>query len=132
MSETQNNDARYEENLAGLEEPDALEHYVRSGDYQAELDAAKEQQERNELAADDNGQAELEEAVRTLPQTEVIVPVIMPKGDQLAALGDAVFNPETNKMVVSFNTEAGREIAEFIGTGMLAAISFRGHMLKRD
>lgn len=66
-----------------------------------------------------------------LPQTEVILPVIMPKGDRLVALGDAVFDPETNKMVVSFNTIAGRDIAEFIGTGALAAISFVGHMAKR-
>jgi peptidoglycan hydrolase-like protein with peptidoglycan-binding domain len=110
MSESQNEN---------IEEPDALEHYVRSGDYQAELDAA-----------DDNGAAELEEAVRTLPQTEVILPVIMPKGDKLAALGDAVFDPETNKMVISFNTPAGRSVAELVGTGMLAAISFRGHMYK--
>jgi hypothetical protein len=80
---------------------------------------------------DDNGLAELEEARLMLPQTEVILPVIMPKGDKLVALGDAVFNPDDNKMVVSFNTVAGREIAEFIGTGMLAAISFVGHMPKR-
>ena len=115
MSETQNNDDRYEDNLAGLDE-------------------AKEQQERAETAAefDDNGAAELEEAARTLPQTEVILPVIMPKGEQLAALGDAVYNPDNNKMVVSFNTPAGRDIAELIGTGLLAAISFRGHMFKNE
>jgi hypothetical protein len=81
---------------------------------------------------DDNGAAELEEARLMLPQTEVILPVIMPKGDRLAALGDAVFNPETNKMVVSFNTEAGRDVAELIGTGLLAALSFRGHMYKKE
>jgi hypothetical protein len=106
MSETQNNTP---------EEIDPLEQVYQDGSYE-----------------DDNGLAELEEAVKILPQTEVILPVIMPKGDQLAALGDAVFDPDTNKMVVSFNTQAGRDIAEFIGTGMLAAISFRGHMLKRD
>jgi hypothetical protein len=81
---------------------------------------------------DDNGAAELEEARLMLPQTEVILPVIMPKGDRLAALGDAVFNPDTNKMVVSFNTEAGRDVAELIGTGLLAALSFRGHMYKKE
>ncbi|QGZ17266.1 hypothetical protein SEA_GIANTSBANE_62 [Arthrobacter phage Giantsbane] len=81
---------------------------------------------------DDNGAAELEEARLMLPQTEVILPVIMPKGDKLAVLGDAVFDPDTNKMVVSFNTEAGRDIAEFIGTGMLAAISFTGHMRRNE
>jgi hypothetical protein len=83
-------------------------------------------------ANDDKGAAELEEARLMLPQTEVILPVIMPKGQDLVALGDAVFDPDTNKMVVSFNTVAGRDIAEFIGTGMLAAISFVGHMPKRN
>jgi hypothetical protein len=125
MSETPNDFHhvnRFEAGI-GANEPDPLEHYVRSGDYAEDQKAAEE---------DDKGLAELEEARLTLPQTEVILPVIMPKGDELAALGDAVFNPDTNKMVVSFNTVAGREIAEFIGTGMLAAISFRGHMLKRN
>jgi hypothetical protein len=86
---------------------------------------------QNNTPEDDNGAAELEEARLMLPQSEVILPVIMRKGDDLAALGDAVFDPDTNKMVVSFNTEAGRSIAEFIGTGMLSAISFVGHMPKR-
>lgn len=81
---------------------------------------------------DDKGAAELEEARNLLPQTEVILPLIMPKGDQIAVLGDAVFDPTTNKMVVSFNTKVGRDIAEFIGTGMLAAISFVAHMPKRN
>lgn len=63
---------------------------------------------------------------------EVILPVIMRKGEDIAVLGDAVYNPETSKMVVSYNTKAGRDIAEFIGSGMLAAISFNGHMSKRD
>lgn len=63
---------------------------------------------------------------------EVILPVIMRKGEDLAVLGDAVYDPETSKMVVSFNTQPGRDIAEFIGSGMLAAISFTGHMSKRD
>jgi hypothetical protein len=106
MSETQNNTP---------EEIDPLEQAYQDGSYE-----------------DDNGAAELEEARLMLPQTEVILPVIMPKGDRLAALGDAVFNPETNKMVVSFNTEAGRDVAELIGTGLLAALSFRGHMYKKE
>ncbi len=87
---------------------------------------------QNTTPEDDKGAAELEEARLMLPQTEVILPVIMPKGDKIMALGDAVFDPDTNKMVVSFNTVAGRDIAEFIGTGMLAAISFVGHMPKRN
>lgn len=82
---------------------------------------------------EDNGASELLEALSNLPQArEVILPVIMRKGEGLAALGDAVFNPDTNKMVVSFNTEAGRSIAEFIGSGMLAAISFTGHMPRNE
>jgi hypothetical protein len=52
----------------------------------------------------------------------------MRKKNDIAILGDASFDPETNKMVVSFNTEAGREIAEFIGSGILAAVSFAGHI----
>jgi hypothetical protein len=127
MSGTRNAFENHEE----PEEIDPLEQAYQDGSYHDALDAAKEQQERAELAADDKGAAELEEARLMLPQTEVILPVIMPKGDKLAALGDAVFDPETNKMVVSFNTQAGRDIAEFIGTGMLAAISFVGHMSKR-
>lgn len=68
-----------------------------------------------------------------LPQArEVILPVIMRKGEDIAVLGDAVFNPETSKMVVSFNTQPGRDIAEFIGSGMLSALSFQGHMSKQD
>ena len=61
---------------------------------------------------------------------EVILPVIMRKGEDIAVLGEATYDPETSKMVVHYNTPAGREIAEFIGAGMLAAISFNGHMSK--
>ncbi|AXC38681.1 hypothetical protein QCN37_gp55 [Arthrobacter phage Tatanka] len=91
-------------------------------------------QERQELAgSDENGAAELLAELDNLPQArEVILPVIMHKGEGLAVLGDAVFDPETNKMVVSFNTAPGRSIAEFIGSGMLAAISFNGHIHKKD
>jgi hypothetical protein len=127
MSGTRNTFENHEE----PEEIDPLEQAYQDGSYQDELDAAKEQQERAELAADDKGAAELEEGRNILPQTGVILPVIMPKGDKLVALGDAVFDPDTNKMVVSFNTVAGRDIAEFIGTGLLAAVSFVGHMHKR-
>jgi hypothetical protein len=63
---------------------------------------------------------------------EVILPVIMRKGESLAILGDAVFDSESCKMVVSFNTQSGRDIAEFIGSGMLAAISFTGHMPRNE
>ena len=61
---------------------------------------------------------------------EVILPVIMRKGEDIAVLGEATYDPETSKMVVHYNTPAGRDIAEFIGSGMLAAISFNGHMSK--
>lgn len=63
---------------------------------------------------------------------EVILPVIMRKGKDIGILGDAVFDSESRKMVVSFNTPDGRDIAEFIGSGMLAAISFQGHMSKSE
>ncbi|ALY09031.1 hypothetical protein GORDON_56 [Arthrobacter phage Gordon] len=124
MSGTQNNP----------EDIDPLEQSYQDGSYHDAMDAAKEQQERLELAGSvENGAAELLAELDNLPQArEVILPVIMRKGAGLAVLGDAVFDPETNKMVVSFNTEPGRNIAEFIGSGMLAAISFTGHMHKKD
>ncbi|QFG08737.1 hypothetical protein PBI_INGRID_65 [Arthrobacter phage Ingrid] len=129
MSGTRNTFENHEE----PEEIDPLEQAYQDGSYHDALDAAKEQQERTEVAADDNGAAELLAALADLPQArEVILPVIMPKGNELAALGDAVYDPETNKMVVSFNTVAGRSVAELIGSGMLAAISFQGHMFKNN
>ena len=123
MSETQNNT---EDNFdAGI--GNGYQEHVPEGDERDPMDNYMQEIEED----DDKGAAELEEARNLLPQTDVILPVIMPKGDKLAALGDAVFDPHTNKMVVSFNTQAGRDIAEFIGTGVLAAISFVGHMHKR-
>ncbi len=97
----------------------------------------------NQLMSEDEAIAHAEtlandEGLIKLPPTpivqarEVILPVIMRKGQDIAVLGDAVYNAETNKMVVSFNTEPGRDIAEFIGSGMLAAISFQGHMSKSE
>ena len=82
-----------------------------------------------ESLADDEGRIKLP-PTPLVQAREVILPVIMRKGGDIAVLGDAVYNPETQKMVVSFNTEPGRDIGEFIGSGMLAAISFQGHMSK--
>lgn len=82
--------------------------------------------EETEITA---GMEALELPPTPIPQArEVILPVIMSKKDDIVVLGDGVFNPETSKMTVSFNTEAGREIAEFIGSGILAAVSFAGHI----
>jgi hypothetical protein len=73
------------------------------------------------------------EHLTNLPQAvEIILPVMMRKGSDLAQLGDAVFNPAENKMVVHFNTKEGRDIAEFIGTGALSAVSFTGMMSRNN
>lgn len=118
------------------EEIDPLEQAYQDGSYHDEI-LERQKKDESELqgsdTSDDNGAAELLAALADLPQArEVILPVIMPKGNELAALGDAVYDPETNKMVVSFNTVAGRSVAELIGSGMLAAISFQGHMFKNE
>lgn len=64
-----------------------------------------------------------------IPQAgSVILPVIMRRKDAISVLGEMIFTPEDNKMAVSLNTEDGREVAELIGSGMLTAISFNGHM----
>jgi hypothetical protein len=79
------------------------------------------------------GAEELYAALTRIPQAnEVILPVIMRKGDAIGVLGDAVFDSNTNKMVVSFNTPDGRDIAEFIGSGVLASISFSAQMARNE
>ena len=127
MSETPNN-----------EEIDPREGLGAEDAHHDALDEAKAQQEQIELMTEDEAvkQAEsmAEDGLIKLPPTplvqarEVILPVIMRKGEDIAVLGDAVYDAETSKMVVTFNTAPGRDIAEFIGSGMLAAVSFQGHM----
>lgn len=109
MSETQNTP----------EEIDPLDNLMQE----------EEAVEHAESIADDEGRIQLP-PTPLVQAREVILPVIMRKGQDIAVLGDAIYDPETSKMVVSFNTEPGRDIAEFIGSGMLAAISFQGHMSK--
>lgn len=96
-----------------------------------ELLSEEEAIEHAKTLADDEGRIFLP-PTPIVQAGEVILPVIMRKGEGLAVLGDAVFDSESRKMVVSFNTEAGRDIAEFIGSGMLAAISFTGHMPRNE
>lgn len=74
-----------------------------------------------EIEEEDNGDR--------LPQArEVILPVSMKAGNDYAQLGDAIFDPETSSLVVKFNTKAGRDISELIGSGVLAGILFGGQM----
>jgi hypothetical protein len=70
-----------------------------------------------------------EENVENLPQAEgVILPVFMKKGDDRVQLGEMIFDPETRVGRISFNTSAGRDISELIGTGVLTGITFGGMM----
>ncbi|QPX62524.1 hypothetical protein SEA_TRUCKEE_60 [Arthrobacter phage Truckee] len=119
MSETPNNNVP-----DNTEEPDPLEYSTQMG-----LASEEEAVAQAEEMADDEGRIKLP-PTPLVQAREVILPVIMRKGTEgdIAVLGDAVYDPETNKMVVSFNTKPGRDIAEFIGSGMLAAVSFQGHM----
>lgn len=88
--------------------------------------------EENEKA-----RAEMEADVKTLQQSQanelpearqVILPVTMRKGDDFVQLGDAIYDGASNSMVVNFNTPAGRSIANFIGSGVLASVSFGAQM----
>lgn len=79
----------------------------------------------------DNYMQEVEEP--PLPQAkQVILPIMMRKGKDYVQLGDGIVDPETSAMVVSFNTKAGRDILEFIGTGALSGISFGGMMSRNS
>ncbi|QFG14430.1 hypothetical protein PBI_STARLORD_63 [Arthrobacter phage StarLord] len=100
-----------------------------------------EKVERDEPIIDDvdpldNHMQEIEEEPETedrLPQArEVILPVNMRAGKDYAQLGDAIFDPETESLVVKFNTKAGRDIAELIGSGVLTGILFGGQMQRNS
>lgn len=74
-----------------------------------------------EIEEEDNGDK--------LPQArEVIIPVNMKAGKDNVQLGDGIFDPETDSLVVKFNTKAGRDISELIGSGVLTGILFGGQM----
>lgn len=74
-----------------------------------------------EVEEEDNGDK--------LPQArEVILPVNMKAGNDYKQLGDAIFDPETDSLVIKFNTKAGRDISEVIGSGVLTGILFGGQM----
>ncbi|QFP95454.1 hypothetical protein SEA_MAKAI_62 [Arthrobacter phage Makai] len=121
MSETPNNEIN-------SEEPDPLEYSTQMG-LEESLVSEEEAISKAKEMADDEGRIKLP-PTPLVQAREVILPVIMRKGSEgdIAVLGDAVYDPETSKMVVTFNTKPGRDIAEFIGSGMLAAVSFQGHM----
>lgn len=79
--------------------------YGESADMQAEIDA------------------------RLLPEAEgVILPVFMKKGKEDVAIADAIYDNETRSMVVKFNDTVGRDISNFIASGMLSGITFGGQI----
>ncbi|QFG09355.1 hypothetical protein SEA_SLOOPYJOE_63 [Arthrobacter phage Sloopyjoe] len=96
--------------------------------------------DRSSLTAEDEAfeqmtstEAEVEVLEDRLPQArEVILPVNMRAGKDYAQLGDAIFDPETESLVVKFNTKAGRDIAELIGSGVLTGILFGGQMQRNS
>lgn len=63
---------------------------------------------------------------------ETILPIMMRKGGDLVQLGDGILDAETGVMMVSFNTPAGRDITNFMGSGMLESISFAGQIRRSD
>lgn len=82
---------------------------------------------RAEMEADIKALQESQEA--KLPQArEVILPIVMKAGKENVQLGDGIFDPETDSLVVKFNTKAGRDISELIGSGVLSGIIFGGQM----
>lgn len=69
-----------------------------------------------------------EEENRLPEAREVILPVNMRQGKDVIQLGDAIYDAETQSLVVKFNTPAGRDISNLIGSGVLAGILFGGQM----
>lgn len=64
-----------------------------------------------------------------LPEArEVILPVNMRQGPEIVQLGDAIYDAKDQMLVVKFNTPAGRDISNLIGSGVLAGILFGGQM----
>ncbi len=107
--------------------------YISDEEAKAEQELLSEEEavKHAESLADEDGRIKLP-PTPIVQAREVILPVIMRRGQDIGVLGDAVFDSATCKMVVSFNTKDGRDIAEFIGSGMLAAISFQGHMSRNE
>jgi hypothetical protein len=68
---------------------------------------------------------QMQDGVYDLPQTNtVILPIFMKQGDARVQLGDLVFDPQACVGSAAFNTPAGRDISELIGSGVLAGITF--------
>jgi hypothetical protein len=82
---------------------------------------------RAEMEADIKALQESQED--RLPEArEVILPVNMKQGPEYVQLGDAIYDAETQSLVVKFNTKAGRDISNLIGSGVLSGILFGGQM----
>lgn len=82
---------------------------------------------RAEIEADIKALQESQE--ERLPEArEVILPVNMKQGTKNVQLGDAIYDAETQSLVVKFNTKAGRDISNLIGSGVLAGIIFGGQI----
>lgn len=86
---------------------------------------------------DDGGygnSADMQEAIdkELLPESnDVLIPIFMRKGADHEQLGDGIYDPETQSLVVKFNTPAGDTIAGVISSGMLVGISFGGMMSRK-
>lgn len=93
--------------------------------------------QNEEVSVDDKARAEMEADIKALQESqedrlpearEVILPVNMRQGAEHVQLGDAIYDAETQSLVVKFNTPAGRDISNLIGSGVLAGILFGGQM----
>lgn len=94
-----------------------------------------EENDRSSLTVEDEAfeQMTSTEQEDKLPQArEVILPVNMKAGNEYKQLGDAIFDPETESLVIKFNTKAGRDISEVIGSGVLTGILFGGQMQRNS
>lgn len=67
-----------------------------------------------------------------LPELEgIVLPVFMKKGKEDVAVADAIYDIDTRSMVVKFNDEAGRSIANFIASGSLSGLTFGGQISRK-
>lgn len=93
--------------------------------------------EQTEPVIDEKAREEMEADIKALQESqeerlpearEVILPVNMRQGQELVQLGDAIYDSETESLVVKFNTKAGRDISNLVGSGVLSGILFGGQM----
>ncbi|QFG09167.1 hypothetical protein PBI_SPORTO_62 [Arthrobacter phage Sporto] len=82
--------------------------YGESADMQAEIDA------------------------RLLPEAEgIVLPIFMKKGREDVEIADAIYDNETRSMVVKFNNTVGRDISNFIASGVLSGLTL-GAQISRN